>query len=302
MGQHMTDTFPNPETAWHTEQDTLSIDRQDIIDRIGPCSEPIQPLSGGLANAAYRIGIDRVIRIYLRDTAALTKEAALLSRPWQSLRTPTVLERGADFLVLEYVPHGPLENSEEHGRLAGEALAEIHDRPFKTFGLLDEGFQIVQPFPDFVGSMSAYISSVGRNYGEQIIFDRMAESLMAAQPSLDPFLQSPVRLHGDFKPSNLHGTGSGQLLVLDWEFTYSGPALMDLAQLARWGMPDPFRRAFESAYRGNGGQIDADWQRHAELLDLVNLAGLLAKSDRPSTRYEDLRKQIETCLERYQSG
>ncbi len=294
----MPEPFPNPESAWHTERGTLRIDRQSILDRIGPCDEPIQPLSGGLANAVYRIGTERILRIYQRDKTSLAKESALLMHPWRSLRTPTVLDQGADFLVLEHVPHGRLENCEAHGRRVGEALAEIHDRRLASHGLFNANLSVAEPFPDFVQSMAAYMSSLARDRSDQSLFDRMTESLLAAKPSLDPCAQSPVRLHGDFKPSNLHWTPDGQLLVLDWEFTYSGPALMDVAQLARWGMPAPFKSAFESAYRNNGGRLEADWQRHAEILDLVNLAGLLAKSERPSTRYADLVNRIRTCLDR----
>src|SRR5262249_31223649 len=107
---------------------------------------------------------------------------------------------------------------------------------------------------------------------------------------------APVLLHGDFKASNLHWTLDERLLVLDWEFAYAGPALMDIGQLLRWRPPEAFVTAFAAAYQNHGGVLSADWRRSADVFDLVILAGLAGGAEPDSRRAHDLRARIErTC-------
>lgn len=292
----MAERYPNPETAWHAEHGNAPVDLKEVTERIGPLSVAVQPLSGGLANKTIRLGDDRVMRLYTRDRTALPKEAVLLSRQWATFRTPKILDSGEDYLVLSYVPHRPLQNSQRHGAAVGEALAEIHQEQTDMSGLFDDRFQIAEPFPDFMASMMGYVATLSFAATDTVIRDRLPEAMAQWSPALAPFCTNPVRLHGDFKPSNLHWIDDDRLLVLDWEFTYAGPALMDIAQLARWGMPQPFRSAFESAYRSNGGVLPQNWTDIAERLDLANLGGLLANSVPGSARHADLLRRIEATL------
>jgi predicted Ser/Thr protein kinase len=96
-------SLPNPERRWQRAAECLSLDRSEVERRLGPTSEPLQVLSGGLANTNVRVGSERVLRIYRRDRHALGKEKALLQQSWESFVVPSVLGSGEDFLVLEYV-------------------------------------------------------------------------------------------------------------------------------------------------------------------------------------------------------
>lgn len=69
----------NPERDW--PRPTEIIDRAEVERRIGPTSEPLDVLSGGLRNLNVRVGRDRVLRIQ-RRTEQHAPEAALLARPW----------------------------------------------------------------------------------------------------------------------------------------------------------------------------------------------------------------------------
>jgi hypothetical protein len=91
--------LPNPERAWASP--VVAVRRDEVERRIGPVSEPLEVLSGGLCNINVRIGVDRVLRIR-GDRSALGKEATLLSRPWRSFRTPAVLATGDDYLLLNF--------------------------------------------------------------------------------------------------------------------------------------------------------------------------------------------------------
>lgn len=292
----MAERYPNPEHSWHLERDLVAPDPSFVTNRIGRFEGSIVPLSGGLANQTFRLGTDRVLRLYLRDKDVMTKEVALLTHPWESFRTPQVYDQGDDYLILEYVAHGALENTAQQGRAVGAALAEIHRFPADQSGFFDDNFRVVKPLGDFVPGAIDYLDTLLAKKTDIPLLNGLKTLLVNARDTLAPFTQEAVRLHGDFKPSNLHWTEHDQLLILDWEFTYAGPALMDVGQLARWGMPEPFRNAFEITYRENGGQLDPQWRPVAEQLDIINLAGLLAASERNSVRHADLESRITQLI------
>lgn len=126
----------NPERAWAQPAGLTSVDPSEIERRIGSVRGRVELLSGGLANLNLHIEGQGVLRIYRSGLGGPRLEAQLLSLPWQHLRVPRVLQEGSDFLLLEHVPHTPLQDREEHGWAAGAALAEIHARHFPQAGLL----------------------------------------------------------------------------------------------------------------------------------------------------------------------
>ncbi len=293
----MTTPLEDPENHWPAcDADAPDVTRDEIVDRIGPIEEPYAVLSGGRANANIRIGSQRLLRIYRRDPAILAKEAELLSRSWRDLRVPAVLDRGPDFLELEYVEHGPLEACPAHGEAVGRALAEIHQNTFVRSGsLASDGCTVKEPFEGFAEATRAHVTSLSNVPGD--IQTSITTLLDAHRDHLNALADSPVLLHGDFKISNLHWPAEPRPLVLDWEFAWVGPALADVGQLLRWEPPEAFRAPFADAYRAAGGRLPSDWRRSAALLDLVNLIGLLDGLPRGSQPFEDITRRIRTILE-----
>ena len=290
----MVDRFPNLETRWHAEHKSAPVDLGEITKRVPDFDGDAVPLSGGLANDTFRLGDDRVLRIYRRDPLALPREFEVLSRPWQHFCVPRILDRGDDFLVLEFVPHGPLCNTAEQGRAVGLALGEIHQTTFDTCGIFGSSLDVVKPWPDFAGEIEKYINSyVEGAAAHRRLIEAAARFVSDCKASLQQACSRAVLLHGDFKPSNLHWTSDHRLLVLDWEFTYSGPAIMDIGQLCRFGCPEPFRKAYQGSYQEVGGQLAENWQDTSRVLDLVNLVGLLRKSDVDSVRASDCIELIQ---------
>jgi hypothetical protein len=112
-------TFPTPERAWEGAAACVAPDPSEVERRLGSTKEPLEVLSGGFANVNVRVGSDRVLRIYRRDPRTAAKEKTLLQQPWDSFVVPAVLGWGTDFLVLEYVSHGPLGVSAAHGTAVG---------------------------------------------------------------------------------------------------------------------------------------------------------------------------------------
>lgn len=290
--------LPDPEKAWERPAASRRLERAEVEARIGATRQPLELLGGGLANTNIRVGADRVLRLYRRDPAAAALEAALLSRPWRGFRVPAVLERGDDFLVLEYVPHTGVQAGPAQGAAVGRALAEIHGLSFSTGGLLDASLRVAEPFADLVDALRAHLVAQMEAAAAQLgelepavleAFDRRGDSLRSC-------LGQPVLVHGDFKPSNLRWSAAGKLLVLDWEFAYAGAALSDIGQLLRWQPPRAFVDAFAGGYRGAGGRLPAGWPELAAVCDLVNLAGLLTRAEPGSRRSRDVLARIRDTL------
>ena len=284
----------NPELAWEPPVQARSVDRAEIEARVGTVDAPIEVLGGGLANVNVRIG-DRVLRIHRRDPAAAGREAALLERRWTSFRVPELLARGHDFALLRHVPHRPLDDLPAHGAAVGRALAEIHANRFPDAGFLDDQLAIATPMHDVVGAFHDHVLAGTEGPWGQLRA-AIAGALRAHAGALRALAAGPVLLHGDFKVSNLHWTERDELLVLDWEFAYAGPALMDIGQLTRWSPSPAFLDAFAGAYRDRGGALPPDWLRWAATFDLVNLSGLLEAATPDSARGIDVSHRIGETL------
>ena len=288
----------NPERAWSAAVTPATIDRAEVERRIGATDEPLEVLAGGFASLNVRVGRDRVLRIK-RDPATLDKERTLLSRPWRELRTPRVLLWGEDFLVLEHLPLLPLTDAPATGAAVGRALAEIHAVTYPETGVLAGDLSIARPFPP--DGWTHY----GGGYARAMLGE--------AEPFLDPALVArvrafvdelddgsaapvgtPVLSHCDFKVSNLHLMPGGELVVLDWEFAWAGPRLLDIGQLLRWQPPEPFVRAFADGYRAGGGELVDGWRRIAASVDLGSLLAVFAHNPIMRTTDDIPRRIVET--------
>jgi hypothetical protein len=272
----------NPERAWSDAATPKTIDRAEVERRIGPTGEPIEVLTGGLANINVRIGRDRVLRIQ-RDPSTLAKEATLLRRPWRALRTPAVLTTGDDFLLLEFLELRRLPASA--GAAVGRALAEIHELRYEGTGVLGADLSIVTPFPgdgDEGFAARGYghaMLSEAAEYLDPALAARIAVFLDSDGYAAHDALDVPVLSHCDFKVSNLHVTPAGELVVLDWEFAWAGPRLLDIGQLLRWDPPESFVHEFADAYRAAGGVLIEGWRRIAEAIDVGSMLGVYAHNE-----------------------
>ncbi len=293
----MSPWLPNPERAWRPAAAPPT--RDEIEARVGARVRTIEVLSGGLANANVRVDAGPVVRLYRRDVGALAKEACLLELPWASFRVPRVLGRGDDFLLLEYVPHGDLPAGAEQGRATGRALAEIHARRYDEAGLLGPELGVERPFGDVFEAFRRHArAELRRAAGAPPgLAERVLDHLDGREGALRAAAGAPALLHGDFKASNLRLAEGGQLLVLDWEFAYAGPPLLDLGQLVRWGAPPAFTEAFAAAYWGERCPPE-DWRELADTFDLFNLVGLLAGARDDATRTRDVLARVEATLAR----
>ncbi|MEO1268015.1 MAG: phosphotransferase, partial [Myxococcota bacterium] len=116
--------------------------------------------------------------------------------------------------------------------------------------------------------------------------------------------------HSDFKVSNLMVKREGGVwslsAVVDWEFAFAGPPLLDVGMMLRdeERLPPGFAAGFIDGFSSAGGVLPPRWRRAAELLDLVNLCGFLAMDDQVERPHliADARRLVLDTLTRAPGG
>lgn len=282
-------TLSNPELAWEPSIQRPLVDRAFVDARLARwpalLDRPFTVLSGGLRSLNLRIG-DVVARLALESPSALLREAALLRSLAGRVRVPRVIDGDEHALLLEHVPHAELPATFAAGERVGATAAKIHAVPQPACGFLGDDGTLHEPCASALDALHAWIAPAlhglaGQRLGPlaaevTALWTRHADAMIAAA--------SPcVLVHSDFKVGNVKWLpATHEVLVLDWEFAWSGPALSDVGQLLRWDPPAAFTAGFERGYLAGGGRLPHDWQRLAACLDLFNLVHFLAApEDRP---------------------
>lgn len=257
-------------------------------------------LGGGYANATYRIkgsDADAVLRIFARDGTRRDMEVALLAQVTPVVPVPEVLWSGevggqsalllshVDGVLLDVVlAAGSAEDVAACGQVVGQALAPIHDMAFDGTGFLDARLRPVGDARMTPGDLRAYAhrhlydGAAGQVLGDahrdawwQLI-DRSADVLSD--------VDGCARLvHADYNGKNIlvrqKAAGWAVAAVLDWEFAFAGPPLVDLGNLLRFPVPPAFEPASVCGYLDAGGTLPEGWRATAAVLDVFGLLGLL---------------------------
>ena len=151
----------------------------------------------------------------------------------------------------------------------GRVLASIASHRFESCGEFGQGLAIVRQYgqpSQFVPSMVQRALFEGRA-GQRLgmgLRDELWRVVERASPQLRALDDRYCLVHADYKRSNLllQPSGSGWKVgaVLDWEFAFAGPSLIDVGLFLRAGraLPEGFREAFASCYQDAGGELPAD--------------------------------------------
>lgn len=279
----------------------------ELIARTLPGSalRTVSPLGGGYANDVYRVELagngppSVVVRAWRRDPAVAACELAVMRRARGRVPVPRVLaavltgERPA--AVLEDMPgmRGDLaleaypDEAQAIGFVLGEAFARLSVLQFPAAGF----------FVDETLSVSAF----GGTAPQQLLaFARPQVWSGAARQALGPELRAAwwalieraapalagleverSLVHADANPKNVllqrGDTGWRISCVLDWEFSLSGPSLMDLGNLLRFESRDgtPFTEGVLEGWQRAGGPSHAACCAQARALDVYSLVGFV---------------------------
>ncbi len=289
-----------------------------------------QIISGGCANLNLKLTFKNedeplLLRIYLRDSTAAAREKELAELLHKTLPVPQIYIFGKiynyQFSLSKWVYGITLRDlllgSEPYDQedvmyAVGKILAHIGRKKFDKSGFFDENLKVLEPteedsYLSFV--KSCLLNEVVKNSIDKNLLLRIKESFEKFGYLL-PDNEAKSLVHGDFDPANIlvsKGTGSDWRVsaVLDWEFSFSGSPLCDVANMLRYShhMPKEYEASFLEGYQSEGNILPKHWRITVHLLNLISLLDCLRRSDkknRPQQYFDicELLEYIQSELEK----
>ncbi len=232
-------------------------------------------IDGGCANINIKVGINapRLLRIYVRDPSAANREQKLAQKLIDKIPIPQIYQIkekfGYTFAIAEFSPGITLRDFLLHNKAPhiGQIMFEvdvmlnsISSMKFDKSGLLNNDLQITktitqEDYIDFLKStlMDDYVVSI-LSESERHQIDR----IIVLYGHLLPDAEEKNLVHVDFDPSNiLVEDVNGRMEIsgiLDWEFSFSGSTLCDVANMLRYKdyMPPEYEDAFLKGLSSKG--------------------------------------------------
>ena len=258
-------------------------------------------MTGGLINAMYRVELEGyedplVLRFYARDRAACQKELDLHRLVGGCVPVPEILyaatseqEGVAPHVLMRWVKGLTLRQLKARHQAAeiaeaahsvGETLARISSFEFASPGRIGAGLAIDAPLLEPSHGAAEFVESCLRS----------------------PETQRRL-VHSDFGFSNLlvdRVDGRWRVSgVIDWEFAFSGPPLVDVGHMMRYerrGQPrvEPW---FSEGFRAGGGTLPPDWRELARAVDLMALCEFFTRPELPESIVGELVELIAATTE-----
>lgn len=263
-------------------------------------------LQSGLANTNVRFRVvgdssAYVLRLHTRDATAARRERALMrffeEHPEPRIPVPPLLysdpnpDRGPHpYSIWRFVHGRPLQELfaalrpaelVEIASVCGTTLAALAVHRFDRCGEFGPNLEIAREYERpsrFVPRLvhrALFEGRAGKRLGSGLR-DAVWAAVERASPRLEVIDPFNALVHADYKRSNLliERTGRSWAVsaVLDWEFAFAGPPLIDVGLFLRAGeaLPGGFREAFAAGYRAAGGVLPNDWLPLSRLIDTVN--------------------------------
>jgi Ser/Thr protein kinase RdoA (MazF antagonist) len=303
------------EQHWERHHSFLRLDREEIERALSGAFGAArvldsEPLAGGLRNTNYRVRLEGrsapvVVRLYTADPAACRREVALAARLQGVAPVPSVLhaspESDPPLAVTAWVDGvrfddllraGDAAAVEAAAWSAGATLARIHGVAFPAGGFLGPDLAIRAPLDlsdaGWLGHMEHFLfrGRAGDSLGPDLAA-RVWRLAAANATRLAPLRGWHALVHADYKPWNLlvrparAADGAWEVAaVLDWEFAFAGPPLVDLAIFLR-----------------HEATLPAGWRAMTKLLDLLNLCSILEQPGGGAARARDIRRLVAATVD-----
>ncbi len=262
-------------------------------------------LTGGCANLNIKIKLEGdelpyILRIYLRDPVSAYREQMLGALLKPTLPVPLTHYigdcEGYRYAITDFMPGITLRDlllgslPHDVGAImyeVGVLLSKISIHIFTEAGFFDKNLKIMRPATD--GDYLAYAQECLQN---QIVLSQLTpETIAKINYFLDkyghlfPGKDEKHLVHADFDPANIlvdNVNGIWKVIgILDWEFSFSGSTLCDVANMLRYAhqMPSQFEEAFLNGLCDGGVILPEHWQITIRLLNLLSLLDCLVRSD-----------------------
>jgi Phosphotransferase enzyme family len=304
-------------STWEKTDQQVEISSQTLramVDQAFPGSElaSYEVIQGGCANLNIKIHlvqapVPHILRIYKHDKDAAFREKNLADLLRPSLPIPQVLYGGEydvdRFAVLEYMPGVTLRDVlltntsapiESLMIQAGRLLGRLHDYRFSAGGYFNPDLTI-KPFKDPEDSLTAFalsclehpmtITHIGPLRIERI------RAILGRHQEYFPSIDDNHLVHGDYDPANIlvdRVTGEWKIsAVLDWEFAFSGPWIVDVSNMLRYAhqMPPAYKNGFLKGVEEAGLVLPNQWQTTVHLSNLIAILDCLVRpsaNERPN--------------------
>ena len=288
-------------------------------------------LATGLANTNIRFRLQGhepayVLRLHTREPKAAARERELMSylasNPRASIPLAPLVysdaapQRGMHpysiwgfvegTLLQDLLRTLPDSELVDIAGVCGRVAAAFATHRFPKCGEFGAKLSVVEEFgapsqfvPDAV-RRALFGGIAGERLGVQLR-DALWTAVERTAPLLSEVDDRYTLVHADYKRSNLLLQRSAATwkvtAVLDWEFAFAGPPLIDVGLFLRAGeaLPVGFRDAFAQGYRDAGGELPSEWLRLSRLVDLISQMTFLSEPrDRPRVLAETINVVAET--------
>lgn len=289
---------------------------KDIIDQLVLLSE-------GCANTNYKVTFKNnrlpvVIRIYMREKSALSREIAIHKLVADKIPVPVHLYSNDEcidypypYSIMEWV-NGTLmrevilkKNEEAITSCAYEAglyLNIMRQLKLSHGGFFQNGLTI-RPF----NNDEEYLPYVLNLLKDPIVKESLGNDLLNAvsylvntNATLLPDDHNANLTHADYDPANILVTqvdGKWKIAaILDWEFAYAGTYLLDIGLALRYShrIPAYYENSFIAGIQANGFQLPTTWKKQAKLMDLLCLLQLAHYN--PITERPKLNRDVVSLI------
>lgn len=281
-------------------------------------------ISGGCANLNIKIQIENepffILRIYLREKDASYREQKLGHLLSSIIPLPDLIFIGDyetyRFAIIKFIPGITLRdlllssksyNIEKIMKEVGVILAKIHNYHFPAPGLLDNDLNILP-----LSSSENYKIFAQNCLTHPTIMKILDEDLIIKMKfvfdeyqSFFPSSTDSYLVHADYDPANILVTkeqGEWKITgIMDWEFSFSGSPLWDVANMLRYAhqMPSIFKESFLQGLESKGKKLPLNWQTTIHLLNLLSLLDCLTRcqSRQQPRQWADISALINYILD-----
>lgn len=299
-----------------------------MVEKMAHCAHPNKTLqsynliAGGCANLNFKIYLENesnpfILRVYLRDKESVYKERSLYKLLKDTVPVPQIYFVGSvdnyQFAILEFMPGITLRDlllgNESYDIKAimcevGSILAKIATHNFPKAGFFDKDLNIISEH-----SQDGYLKFAKETLKNQIVLEQLGSDTIAKINFYLERYEFPDRneknlVHADFDPANILVIKIDKKwkisAILDWEFSFSGSVLCDIANMLRYKhkMPAEFENSFLKGLSSSGIILPNNWLATVHMLNLLSLLDCLVRSDpknRPN-QLVDIKELIKHIL------
>lgn len=268
-------------------------------------------IEGGCANINVLVhlkssDIPVILRIYLRDQDSAYREQKISTLLEDKVPVPkfyhVAQSCGHTFAITEYLPGKPLRdfltcdprlNMSEIMVKVGKVLGCLSNITFANSGFFNKNLEVEKSTTreELVNFCFESLKHPRVKAAIPLTQREQIKAIFKSYKNLLPDESAKNLVHADFDPANILVTEKEGVIeisgILDWEFSFSGSTLWDIANMLRYAhqVPRDYKDSFLEGVSSTGYQLPDSWQITITLLNMASLLDSLQRTplnDRPN--------------------